>query len=72
MKWNVSFILNRQKRFVTKQIRYVNMIALVFVGILFNLTANVFGLGEVCEALACVVGQIAPSPCYTLARLIKR
>ena len=28
------------------------------------LAYNVFGLGEVCEALACAVGQIAPNPCY--------
>jgi hypothetical protein len=33
---------------------------------------NVFGLGEVCEALACAVGQIAPNPCYTLGRLFSR
>lgn len=26
--------------------------------------ANGIGLGEVCEALACAVGQIAPNPCY--------
>lgn len=25
---------------------------------------NGYGLGEVCEALACAVGQIAPNPCY--------
>jgi hypothetical protein len=31
---------------------------------------NGFGLGEVCEALACAVGQIAPNPCYTLFVLI--
>jgi len=28
------------------------------------LAHNVIGLGEVCEALACAVGQIAPNPCY--------
>jgi len=28
------------------------------------LAGNVFGLGEVCEALGCAVGQIAPNPCY--------
>jgi hypothetical protein len=27
----------------------------------------VIGLGEVCEALACAVGQIAPNPFYKLA-----
>ena len=32
---------------------------------------NVIGLGEVCEALACAVGQIAPNPCYTLAQVVK-
>jgi hypothetical protein len=34
------------------------------------MTTNVIGLGEVCEALACAVGQIAPNPCYTLFVLI--
>lgn len=29
-----------------------------------QIAPNVIGLGEVCEALACVVGQIAPNPCY--------
>jgi len=35
-----------------------------------GIAANVIGLGEVCEALACAVGQIAPNPCYTLFVLI--
>ncbi len=35
-----------------------------------DITANVFGLGEVCEALACAVWQIAPNPCYMKCRLI--
>jgi hypothetical protein len=30
----------------------------------FKIAYNGFGLGEVCEALACAVGQIAPNPCY--------
>jgi len=34
------------------------------------LATNGIGLGEVCEALACAVGQIAPNPCYTLFVLI--
>ena len=34
------------------------------------IAANVFGLGKVCEALACAVGQIAPNPCYKLAAFI--
>ena len=34
------------------------------------LAGNGFGLGEVCEALDCVVGQIAPNPCYMKCRLI--
>jgi len=38
----------------------------------FAFANNVLGLCEVCEALACAVGQIAPNPCYRLARLIKR
>jgi hypothetical protein len=29
-----------------------------------GISYNGFGLGEVCEALACAVGQIAPNPCY--------
>jgi len=34
------------------------------------ISTNGFGLGEVCEALACAVGQIAPNPCYTMFVLI--
>ena len=32
--------------------------------IYLKLAPNGFGLGEVCEALACAVGQIALNPCY--------
>ena len=31
---------------------------------LFRVADNVIGLGAVCEAFGCEVGQIAPNPCY--------
>ena len=37
-----------------------------------NIDANGSRLGEVCEALAYAVGQIAPNPCYMKCRLIKQ
>ena len=38
----------------------------------FKLHITVCGFVSGCEALACVVGQLAQNRCYTLARLIKR